>query len=227
MKKMSRLTQIILTIVCIALGLLLASQYRAQVQSRTPTGIVAASSAEQVAVISDLVEGNASLRKEVEGLRQELASYQGVGEKSSLEAMVEELNRMRIVNGLLEVAGPGVEVQISGGMNALDLQDLINELRNAGAEAVALNNRRVVVRSVVGVSGKNLYLDGTLLASPYLLQAIGNPKDLVTALERKGGLVSGLRATYPQVKIEVTQRENLVLPIYQGQYEFKYARPMK
>lgn len=224
---MSRLTQIVLTIACIALGLLLASQYRAQMQGRTPAVSLTASGADQVTIISDLVESNASLRKAIDDLRKELASYQGAGEKSSLEAMVEELNRMRIVNGLLEVSGPGVEVQISGGLNALDLQDLINEVRNAGAEAVALNNRRVVVRSVVGVSGKNLYLDGTLLASPYLLQAIGNPKDLETALERKGGLVGGLRATYPQVKIEVTQRENLVLPIYQGKYEFKYAKPMK
>ncbi len=224
---MSRLTQIVLTIACIALGLLLASQYRAQMQSRTPAVSLAASGADQVTIISDLVESNASLRKAIDDLRQELASYQGAGEKSSLEAMVEELNRMRIVNGLLEVSGPGVAVQISGGLGALDLQDLINEVRNSGAEAVALNNRRVVVRSVVGVSGKNLYLDGTLLASPYLLQAIGNPRDLQTALERKGGLVSGLRATYPQIKIEVTQRENLVLPIYQGKYEFKYAKPMK
>ncbi len=223
---MSRLTQIVLTIACIVLGLLLASQYRAQ-QRRSTAVSLAASGADQVTIISDLVESNASLRKAIDDLRQELASYQGAGEKSSLEAMVEELNRMRIVNGLLEVSGPGVEVQISGGLSALDLQDLINEIRNAGAEAVALNNRRVVVRSVVGVSGKNLYLDGTLLASPYLLQAIGNTKDLQTALERKGGLVGGLRATYPQVKIEVTPRENLVLPIYQGKYEFKYAKPVK
>jgi uncharacterized protein YlxW (UPF0749 family) len=223
---MSRLTQIILTITCIALGLLLASQYRAQ-QGRSTAVSMAAGGADQVAIISDLVESNTSLRKEIDALRQELASYQGAGEKSSLEAMVEELNRMRIVNGLLEVSGPGVEVQISGGLSALDLQDLINEIRNAGAEAVALNNRRVVVCSVVGVSGKNLYLDGTLLAAPYLLQAIGNPQDLQTALERKGGLVEGLRAAYPQVKIEVTQRQNLVLPIYQEKYEFKYAKPVK
>ncbi|MBM3136254.1 MAG: DUF881 domain-containing protein, partial [Chloroflexi bacterium] len=138
---MSRLTQIVLTIACIALGLLLASQYRAQ-QSRSTAVSLAASGADQVAIISDLVENNASLRREIDALRRELASYQGAGEKSSLEAMVEELNRMRIVNGLLEVSGPGVEVQISGGLSALDLQDLINEMRNAGAEAVALNNRR-------------------------------------------------------------------------------------
>jgi len=138
--------------------------------------------------------------------------------------MVEELNRLRIINGMVEVTGPGVEVRISGEITALDLQDLINEARNAGAEAISLNGYRVVARSVVVSRDGKIYLEGNRLSSPYVLQAIGQPETLEKAFTRKGGLLALFQFTYPNVSITVTLQKALALPLYQGKYEFRYAR---
>ena len=120
--------------------------------------------------------------------------------------MVTELNRLRAVNGLVEVAGPGVEMNIDGSVTALDLQDLVNEARNAGAEALALNGHRLVARSVLVGSEGAIVLDGLRLTSPYRLQAVGAAESLERALTRKGGLLALLQYAYPDAMITVAQR---------------------
>ncbi len=218
----SRSAQIALTLVSFFLGILLVTQFYTQGKIGTTT--FTQSSADQALIISGLVDGNATLRKEVTALEDELTNYQRTAGQSNLESMVGELNRLRIINGLVEVAGPGIEVQISGGVTALDLQDLVNEARNAGSEALALNGYRLVARSVIVGSNGSIRLEETRLSSPYRLQAIGQPDTLEKALTRKGGLVALLQYTYANTTITVSKRERMVLPLYQGKYEFRYAR---
>jgi uncharacterized protein YlxW (UPF0749 family) len=218
----TRHARITLAIVCFFLGLLLVIQYHTQ--GKLGGSVLAQSSADQAMIISGLVEGNASLRKQTASLEAELGRYQQTAGQGNLENMVSELNRLRIVNGLVEVAGPGAEVQISGSVTALDLQDLVNEARNAGAEALAMNGYRLVARSVFVGSTDDIRLEGKRLTPPYRLQAIGYPDTLERALARKGGLVALLQYTYPDTTITVVKRDKMVLPVYQGKYEFRYAR---
>ena len=219
---MNRTTQITLTVVSFLLGLLLVTQYHTQRQ--ISAGAVTQSSADQAVIISGLVQGNAQLRTEVQALQASLlASEQATGQ-GNLEAMVTDLNRLRAVNGLVEVAGPGVEVTLDGSVTALDLQDLVNEARNAGAEALALNGHRLVARSVLVGSEGAIVLDGLRLTAPYRLQAVGPAESLERALTRKGGLLALLQYAYPDAMITVAQRPRLVLPLYAGKYEFRYAR---
>ena len=75
-------------------------------------------------------------------------------------------------------------MDVSGQINPLDMQDLINELRNAGVEAIALDGYRIIVRSVVAREGTDLSLDGNRLLPPYRLQAIGQPDTIEKALLR-------------------------------------------
>lgn len=219
---MTRTSTITLTAVSFLLGLLLVTQYRTQRQISAVS--VTQSAADQAIMISGLVDGNAKLRLEVETLQSTLAAAAETSGPGSLEAMVDDLNDLRAVNGLVEVAGPGVEVALSGSVTALDLQDLVNEARNAGAEALALNGRRLVARSVlVGTEG-TITLDGVRLAAPFRLQAVGSPEALDKALNRKGGLVALLQFAYPDAGITVTKKDRMVLPLYTGKYEFRYAR---
>ncbi len=220
-----RNAQITLIIVSFFLGLLLVTQF--YTQGKIGTASLGQSSADQALIVSGLVEGNAALRKEISVLQSELENYQRTAGQSNLESMVGELNRMRMINGLVEATGPGVEVQISGGITALDLQDLINEVRNAGSEALALNGQRMVARSVIVGSNGDIRLEGTRMSPPYRLQAMGGPDTLEKALNRKGGLVALLQYTYSNTTITVTKRERMVLPLYQGKYEFRYARTTK
>jgi len=221
----SRTAQIILAAFCFALGLLLVVQYRTQQVARTR--LEGMSSADQATIISNLVAANAQLREEIASLEAQVQGLTATG-RTSLEELVDELNRMKIINGLVEVSGPGVEVSIDGNISALDLQDMINELRNAGAEALAINGQRVVVSSVVANDDQGkLTVNGVPLEQPFVLQAIGDSKTMQTALLRAGGLIAVFEHSYTGLTVTVQQRSKLVLPIYNQPLAFKYATALE
>jgi len=213
--------QLLLVMVCLGLGVLLVAQLQAE------------RSAPQAAIgdgwefiIADLVESNARLRDEVAALEAQLASFENPeGGGIVIESLVDEVNRLRIANGLVVVSGAGVEVAISGPIGVLDLHDLINELRNGGAEALALNNERLVVWSAISTDGQVVTVDGRPVQGPYHLRAIGEPHTLEAALDRPGGLVELLQHADRDVSISVVQAEKLILPVYAQPFQFAYGGP--
>ena len=215
--------QFLLAMVCLGLGVLLVAQLRTERIAQQ-----AADGEGWEFIIADLVESNASLRDEITALESQLASFDNVeGGGMVIESLVDEVNRLRIANGLVEVSGSGVEVTISGPIGVLDLHDLINELRNAGAEALALNHERLVVRSAISTDGQVVTVDGRPVQGPYHLQAIGDPHTLEGGLNRPGGLVELLQHADREVSITVAQAEKLILPVYAQPFQFAYGGPVE
>jgi uncharacterized protein YlxW (UPF0749 family) len=206
------------------MGMLIVAQIRTQRHLR----VANYDRDEQAILISELVDANRRLREEIELLETELAAQQDSGRSSALEKVVTELNRVRVLNGLVEVSGPGIEVVIDGPLSPLDLQDLMNECRNAGAEALALNDRRIVVNSVF-VAGERggVMLDGRAVRRPYRLQAIGDPDTIETALLRPGGLISILYRAYPNLVVNSARQPRMVLSVYRHPLPVKYAGPIE
>ena len=95
--------------------------------------------------IQTLSEGNAQLRAALSEQRDLLAEYQAAGAQgiSALDVSREELRRIRAYSGLSAVEGQGIIVRVSGDLDAIAVNDLINELRNAGAEALAVDGTRI------------------------------------------------------------------------------------
>lgn len=216
----SRSAQLSLAIICFLLGLLVVAQLRTQRR------MIATPGTDQLAIMANLVEANAHLRQEVEALEDQLREYQQAAGRGVLEALVDELNKVKIVNGLVEVSGPGVEVRLDGPLTALDMQDLINELRNAGAEALALGDERLIVSSVVAsAEDGTITLNGVKIARPYVLRAIGHPEAMEKALLRSGGLLAALEGSYEGLEVTVVKRDKMVLPVYKGALAFQYASP--
>jgi uncharacterized protein YlxW (UPF0749 family) len=89
-----------------------------------------------------------------------------------------------------------VTITIDAALNEIDLQDAVNNLRLGGAEAVAVEGRRVVMGTVIQRSAGVLEIDGTAVHGPWVLQAIGNPDQLTaTAVQ----MTQALRAD-PRVR---------------------------
>jgi uncharacterized protein YlxW (UPF0749 family) len=212
-----------LAAVCLGLGLLLAAQLHTQQVVRQ-----SARAEGWEFVVADLVDSNARLREEVTALSDQLADLQEVdGGGGLLQSLVDETNSLRVINGRVAVSGPGIEVVVSGPTSVLDLQDLINELRNAGAEALALNGWRIVAWSAIGSDGQHVTVDGQPVQSPYRLQAIGDPHTLEVALLRTGGLVDLIQQYSQGVHISTEQVDKLTLPVYAQPFQFAYARPVE
>jgi len=218
-----RTSQVMLTATTFLLGLLVMAQFHTH--RLTGKARAFASSADQSVILSSLVEANASLRAEIEALEAQLDRYQDAGSSGMLETLVEELNRIKIVNGLVQVSGPGIKVRISGPLNALNVQDLVNELRNAGAEAIALNGERLVLWSAIAVDDQGwLTVDGVRTASPYLFHAIGDGETIETALLRSGGLIAVLEHSYNDLQVTINRSDKLVLPVHRHPPELLYIQ---
>lgn len=217
-----RAAPLAMAIVCFFIGLLLVAQFHAQ--SRSIRASSATSAADQAALVASVYENNRTLRKEIDNLQAKLQEHERSLSPSDLEATVRALNQLRLVNGMSEVSGPGVVVTIHGSLRPQDVLDLVNELRNAGAEALAINDERIVARSALAGDTRQLALHGRPLRSPHVLRAIGHPETLERALLRKGGLVIYLETTYSGIRVQVTKQEKITAPVYRDGYTFRFAR---
>ena len=91
------------------------------------------------------------------------------------------------------------------------MYDLINELRNAGAEALALDETRITASSVVIQGARALEVDGAPIERTFTLLVIGDPDGLVAALQRPGGIVTQLEQ-FVSATITVSPSSALRLP---------------
>ncbi|MFN2129825.1 MAG: DUF881 domain-containing protein [Anaerolineae bacterium] len=179
---------------------------------------------EQVVLLGQLVDANHRLRAEISALSTQQAAYDVEQQGTVLEKLVADLNQVRLLNGAAVVAGPGIELVLDGPLNALDLQDTLNELRNAGAEAIALNGVRLTASSVFDVtSSGELRLGDQEVSRPYRLQAIGDPQTIEAALLRRGGILAVLERSYPALSTQIIQRERLVLDVSRAPATLQYA----
>ena len=218
----SRTAQFTLALVCLVFGALLMIQFRTQ--GKIVQAQIADSAADQRTIISSLYEANVELRREADKLALQQAEYQRSIDDSGLTNMVGDLNTIRVFTGLSEVSGPGVELTVPPEMRPEYVQDLINEFRNAGAEAIALNEQRVVAATAVSSYQGKLVVNQTIVEPPFVFRAIGHPDTLDRALQRKGGMLSFLRNTYPNASIELTKQPSLTLPLYKGNTQLRVAQ---
>jgi uncharacterized protein YlxW (UPF0749 family) len=191
--------QLTLTAIAILLGLLLVIQFRAQ---QAGTGLEIQSSQDLTLLIANLTTRNDQLRGEVADIQGQLDSISAASARgeTSVGQLRADLERVRIWSGEDPAAGPGVRVLLFGGVPADAISELVNELRNAGAEAIA-----------VGGDGA-LSIADTALGPRIEVVAIGNPAALTGGLTRAGGLVAQLQARYAEVLVEVTPLDGVSLP---------------
>jgi uncharacterized protein YlxW (UPF0749 family) len=206
-----RRAQVTVALVLALLGFLLVVQLRSQ---GSATGLDELTSQDLTLLVANLNTRNDQLRGEVGDLESQLVRVQaaaGNGERSSQQLRT-EIARDRTWAGLDAASGPGVTVAVAGPVSASAVQEILNELRNAGAEALAVGGVRVVTGSVATGDAGALTIDGTSLGDAFSVTAIGDTDALAGSLVRPGGVVSLFAATYPDVTVVVTPTEQLEMP---------------
>jgi uncharacterized protein YlxW (UPF0749 family) len=170
---------------------LLVGQLRSQAR---PTEISSLPAQELSQLIDTLGDRNRELRTGLADLRETLREYRVAGSQgqSALDVSREDLRRITAFGGLAAVEGQGLVLEVEGALDAIALNDLINELRNAAAEAIAVDDVRVTHRSVAVQGPRALTLDGVEVGESFTISAIGDPDGLLTAMERPGGIIAQL-----------------------------------
>ncbi len=204
-------SQVVLTAIALLLGLLLVVQLRAQ---QAGTGLETQSSQDLTLLIANLTTRNDLLRGEVADIERQLDTITAANARgeTSVGQLRGDLQRVRIWSGEDAATGPGIRVILYGGVPAEGISELVNELRNAGAEAIAVAGVRVVARTVATGPPGDLAIETTALGPRIEVLAIGNSAALTGGLTRTGGLVAQLQARYEDVAVEVTPLDSVAVP---------------
>ena len=160
-------------------------------------------------------------------LTRQLNSLEEAADKEAQAAQIAKENEEAsgILSGRLPAHGKGIVVRITQGtkapIDASTMFNLIEELRNGGAEVIAINNVRVVTSTYVSESDNGLICDGKLLEAPYVVKAIGDPSTLQNAVNLAGGVGSRLTVKYgATVTTEVSDDVNITQTQLVERYKF-------
>jgi uncharacterized protein YlxW (UPF0749 family) len=225
----------LLAVACILVGFLAAVTLRGRPSvpvGRVPRQFVLAG------LIDRQQQTAVGLRKQVDVLRRQIDAIQAdeASRRSSLAGQQQLLQQADLLAGLVPVHGPGLRVVLddsdlrispTGNVNDLvihsqDIQAVVNAMWRAGAEAIAVNDERLVSTSAVLCVGNTLLLNGTVRSPPYRIAAIGASRDRFDA----DALVKALHdeaATFG-LRFSIAADANVALPAYGGGTSLRYAR---
>lgn len=163
---------------------------------------------ELIQVLDGLTGTAERARREVdrlEGRRDELRN-ENQARAAALDEAEQRVRTLNIIAGLVPVSGPGLRVTITesdGRVAVGSLLDTVQELRTAGAEAMEFNDSiRMGASSSFENAVAGIELDDQLLEPPYVLDVIGDPHILETALTFSTGPVETLQEDGATVIIE-------------------------
>lgn len=156
---------------------------------------------------------------------------------TTTKLLKEQLDNAEILSGLKEVSGKGVIIKMTDSkfassadnsdnlyiLHDSDILLVVNELRDAGAEAISINGERLTALSEIRCVGSVISVNNVRIATPFIINAIGDSDTLESALLFRGGIVSEL-AGYG-FEFDIKKSENVTVPAYKGAISFKYASP--
>lgn len=175
--------------------------------------------------------------KELEEAEKELEKEreEATQNNSELEQAQQEITEGNKITGMTEVTGPGVIITLTDGkgittstlnpsqliVHDLDVLSVVNELINAGAEAISINDQRWVVTTAISCRGNTIDINGERIGAPFVIQAIGLPEYLA-GLERAGGYLEYMKRDGVGVTLE--KSNSIIIPKYSGVIKFEYLQ---
>ena len=106
-----------------------------------------------------------------------------------------------------------------------DLLTIINDLKNAGAEAISINSQRIVNTTEISCAGNIIKINGEKVGSPYKINAIGFPEKLKGALAMPGGYIDWMKDD--GIQVTITTEEKIEIPKYEGVYKSDYMKTVE
>lgn len=218
MKKVARSVSI--TIVCLILGTMLSWQYKSISSGKASTAV---QNERLEDLRSQLIEErkiNEGLRSRNEELQAQLSEYkEAVDDIEKLEqTILREKERAELIAGLVDVKGAGVVVSIDGDISVWarrpgGLIDLINELKAAEAQAISIQDERIVAMTEIKVLNDDFtkwMINGRNFSPPFTIKAIGDSDKLDNSLHMIGGILEVLRRSGYRISVE--KKDEIIIP---------------
>ena len=182
-----------------------------------------------------LLDGLSSESRRLEGeitqLEQTRSNLQSGADTQRVARQEAEkhLSELSILAGTAPAEGPGIRMRIADPKAAVDagvLLDAVEEMRDAGAEVIEVNNTiRVVASTWFGSDGHGLVIDGKPVTRPITMEVIGEPHSLEEAARFRGGIVSEITGPRIGGQVQIEQQNRVVIESLHSASENQYARP--
>lgn len=180
----------------------------------------------------------AMLNAEIEQLKSKIGRYESSGANAEeiVNTMLTDIQSYKVFSGMTALEGQGVIVIIDDAQRALipeedpnnlivhdaDIQTIVNDLRNAGAEAISINGERFLMgHTRIVCNGPTITINEKQYAQPFIIKAIGNRKHLEAAVNAPGSYGTLLRDW--GIFIEVNTTVSLRIPEYSNKIAFVYS----
>lgn len=169
-----------------------------QVSTTQEDALSAARTSDLVRILDDLGAQRERLASEETRLEATIAELESGADQAQAAraATKERLQDLRILAGVVPVAGPGVTLTVidpDGVLEAGDFLDAIQELRDAGAEAISVDGERVIATTAIVDTPDGVQVGDTTITSPIEIKAIGDPGTLAAGLSFPGGVLESVR----------------------------------
>lgn len=194
--------------------------------------------------ISDLqIEANKEL-SEIKNIREliytknnRLKEYQRAveNEGSIREVLYAEIQNLKTISGFVDLEGPGIIVKLSDSerelyewedpndliVHNIDVLNIVNELRFAGAEALSINGERVLSNTEIKCTGPTITINNYTFGQPFIIKAIGDPVTLEAAVKSPESTAYRLREYYGLI-VESQVSPWVKIPRYKGHVPMNY-----
>lgn len=213
-----------------ALALLLGFAIATQVHQTQSQGLESLREDELVRLLDDVQTDNSHLSDEIRDLEVQRDQLSGgaAGSSAARAAADERVDALGILAGTVAAKGPGITIRISDpkdGVTSALLLDAIEELRDAGAEAIQIDNVRVVASTYfTDLDNGGVSASGTALTQPYVVRAIGDASTLSAAMAIPGGVTESIKGV--GAAITVQEDTSVTVDALHTVKQPQYARPV-
>lgn len=173
------------------------------------------------------------LKLEVNALKESIDKYKGDKGENAIQS---EIKKYETLAGFTDVEGEGIEVKIKPNNDSIISEDsndsiiynydlllsMINKLNSAQANAISINNERVVGNSYIELKEDKLYINNTQIKAPFTIEAIGDSDTLSSALQIKYGIIWEMEKYY-DVKVEIEKKEKVKINGYNHEVKINHS----
>ena len=148
----------------------------------------------------------------------------------------DEINRNNMILGLTDVVGPGIVITAKDGsptgatdnmslflIHDADLREIVAELWNAGAQAISINDQRIVSSTCIMCAGNIISINNEKVNSPFVIKAIGNQESLY-GIDRPGGYIQYMKA---YTSVDIKKADSVDITKFEGAISQKYITQVK
>lgn len=232
-------TKVILFIFSLLVGVLVSTQIEANTIAANSEDVKSAED-----YLSQIDRSQDDIRKLNEMIKDKEKELRLLMESDNdnniINLLKEDIKTNKIYSGFSNMEGPGIEIIMYDNMeydiigldinddiiHDIDILNILNDLKVAGAEALSINNQRVISTTEIKCGGPIIRINGKSYATPFIIRAIGDPSQLMAAVTAPGTYGDILKNVY-QLHFEAAINENIFLPSYDGDLSYTYAQPME